>query len=118
MSGSALFEQVVHVLEIFCVSALIGCHGNGLRIFLYGRVHHFFHAAVVTEMDYFATRALDDATHDIDCGIVSVKQRCCCDNANFIFGFVWGDGFHKGWYLKEPVEPILRQKYPNKTLLP
>jgi hypothetical protein len=36
-------------------------------------------------MDNLASGALDDSPHDVDGGVVTVKQACCCYNANLVF---------------------------------
>src|SRR5882724_11590715 len=47
MGCAFLFEQVIHVFEIFIMTALITSHGDRLSILLNGGIHHFFHTAVV-----------------------------------------------------------------------
>src|SRR5688572_16335851 len=88
MSRSFFFEQVIHVFEIFGMSALVTRHCNGLCIFFDGAIHHFFHASVVSEMDHFGPGALDYSTHDIDGGIVSVEKGSGRYDTDFILGLI------------------------------
>src|SRR5438094_10506787 len=74
MTASALLQQVIHVFEILDVPALVARHGNGLNVFLDGAVHHLFNRTVVAEMNHLRTAGLDDAPHDVDCSIMTVKQ--------------------------------------------
>jgi hypothetical protein len=74
----------MHVLEVFHVPALIGCHGNGIGILLNGTFHHLLYRTVVTQMNHLGAAALDDAAHDIDGGVVAVEQACRCHNADLI----------------------------------
>ena len=68
------------------MATLVGCHGNGLGVFLNGAINHFHHGAVVTKVDHLAASGLDDATHHIDRSVVSVEQRGRRDNANLVGG--------------------------------
>ena len=43
-------------------------------------------------MDHLRAHALQDATHDVDGGIVPVKQTCGGDKAHFLRGLVIGEG--------------------------
>jgi hypothetical protein len=99
MSRSALFQQIVHVFEILIVTALVAGHGNGLRVLLNGAIDHLIHAAVVTQMDDFATGALDDAAHDIDRGIVAIEKRGGGYNTYFILWGIWLNDLH-GLYIE------------------
>ncbi len=82
-------EQVVHVFEVFHVAALVARHRNGVGIFLDRTVHHFLHAAVVPQVDHLRPRGLNDAPHDVDGGIVSVKRSGGRNDAYFVGGLVW-----------------------------
>ncbi len=68
-------QPVDHVAEILVVPALVGADGNRVRVFLQGRVDHVGHCAVVPEVDDFRPRALDQAAHHVDGGVVAVEQR-------------------------------------------
>ncbi|CAI8277634.1 MAG: Uncharacterised protein [Flavobacteriia bacterium] len=72
--GPCFLEQIDHEFEVLIVTALVGSHGNGLRIFLYRGMDHFLYAAVVSEMDHFTARRLNDAPHDVDGCIVAIEQ--------------------------------------------
>ena len=85
MPCSRLAQHVDHVLEVFDVSALIGRHGNTVHVFLKRCINHFFYAAIVAEVNNFATAALNDAPHDVDGGIMPVKQARRCDKTNLVF---------------------------------
>jgi hypothetical protein len=73
VAATPLFEQVVHVFEVFEVPALVGGKGNGIGIFLNGCVHHFGCAAVVAQVNDLRTTGLYDAPHDVDGGIVAIE---------------------------------------------
>ena len=94
MARAFFFEQIVHVFEKFYVTALVAGNGNGLRIFLDGAVHNFGYRTVVPQMNYFGTTALQNAPHDVDGSIVSIKQRGRCYYADVVLGLV-DFGFHK-----------------------
>jgi len=53
--------------------ALVTGHGNGIRILLNGRIYHLFYGAIMAEMNHLATCALNDASHDVDCGVMPIK---------------------------------------------
>ena len=67
------------------MATLIRGHRNGLGIFLNGGIHHFFNTAVVTKVNHFYTSALNDATHNIYGGIVTIKKRGGGNNSDIIF---------------------------------
>jgi len=89
-----LVQQVLHVLEVLHVPALVGGHGDGLGVFLDGRGDHLVHAAVVPQVDDFASGFLHDPPHDVDGGVVAVKQARGGDDADFVLGLVGGLLFH------------------------
>ena len=72
------------------MSPLIGGHGDGLCIFFDGTVHDLVYRAVVSQMDDFATRALQDAAHDVDGGVVAVKKGGGGDDADGVAGLCRG----------------------------
>ena len=57
------------------MSTLIRGDGNALYIFLNRGGYNFLCGTVVSKMYNFSTGALHDTAHDIDCGIVAIKQR-------------------------------------------
>ena len=87
----ALVQEVLHVLEVLHVASLVGRHGNGLCIFLDGAVDHFIDAPVVSKVNDLASGSLHDAAHDVDGGIVPVKQARSRDDSDVVLGGV--DGF-------------------------
>ena len=81
-----LLEEVDHVLEELVVAALVGKNRDrdALCVLLDCGVDDFFDRAVVTEMDHLGPLRLQDAAHDVDGGIVTVKQRCCGHETHFV----------------------------------
>ena len=53
---------------------LVGGNGNALHVFLNGCVDNFAHRAIVSQVDDFGTRALQDAAHDVDGSIVAIEE--------------------------------------------
>ena len=74
MTGVVGPQLVHHVFEKFVVPALIGTHGQAIRIFLNGGVHQLLHGAVVPQVNDFSTLALQQAANHVDRGVVSVEQ--------------------------------------------
>jgi len=73
--GALRGEQIDHVLEKLDMAALIRRDRDAMRVFLERAVHDLLHRAVVSQMDHLAAHGLQDATHDVDRGVVAVKQR-------------------------------------------
>ncbi|EWS62482.1 hypothetical protein Y695_04291 [Hydrogenophaga sp. T4] len=94
--AAALLEQVHHVLEIFDVTALVGTDGDALRVFLQRGGDHLVDRAVVPEVDHLGAHALQDAAHDVDGGVVAVKQAGGGDEAHLVGGAVAGQGLEVG----------------------
>ncbi len=86
-------EQVDHVLEVFDVPALVGTDGDALHILLQCRRDHFVDAAVVAQMDHLGAHALQDAAHDVDGRVMSVKQAGGGDEAHLVRRTVGSQGF-------------------------
>ncbi len=84
MGGIALDEEVVEVLVELHVAALVGGHRDGMGVFLDGGVHDVDPAAVVTEMDHLRPRRLQDASEDVDRGVVTVEQGGGGDETNLV----------------------------------
>ena len=80
--GPALIEQVLHVFKVLHVASLVGGHGDGLRVFLNGTIHHLIDRTVMAEVNDLASRALQDAPHDVDGGIVAVEEGGGGDDAD------------------------------------
>jgi hypothetical protein len=57
------------------VSALVRGNGDAVSVFLDGCADNVQHAAVMPEVYDFRSLGLDQPAHDIDRGIVAVKQR-------------------------------------------
>ena len=89
MAGSLFLEQVIHVFEILDVPPLIGRDGDSLNVLLNRRLNHFSYRPVMTEVDYFCATRLQDATHYVNCRVVSIEQAGGGDEANGIDGFVY-----------------------------
>ena len=94
MWGSFFFEQVEHVFEILHMSPLIGGHRNGLSIFLNGTIYNLLHRTVMSQVNNFTTRGLDNPSHNIDSGIVAIKEGSRSYNAYFVFWDIRGSVFH------------------------
>ena len=89
-------QQVDHVLEVLDMAALIRRHRNALHIFLQRAVHHFLDRPVVTQVDHFAAHALQDASHDVDRGIMAIEQRRCGHESHLVRHAVFGELFGVG----------------------
>jgi hypothetical protein len=66
--------------------ALVRRNGNALHVFLNGTFHDLSNGTVMAEMDDLCTFALHDAAHDINSGIMSIKQTGCSNDPDFIGG--------------------------------
>ena len=91
--AAAAPEQIDHVLEILHMPALVGADGNALRVFLQGGRHHLVNAAVVAQVNHLGPHALQNAPHDVDGRIVSVKQAGGGDETHLVGGAVVGECF-------------------------
>ncbi len=89
--AAPLPQQVEHVLEELDVPALVARHRDALHVFLQGSRHDFFHRTVVPEMYHFGAHALQDATHDVDAGVVAVEERRRGDEAHLVLRSVAGE---------------------------
>ena len=99
------FEQFHHVAEVLVVPALIRADGDALRIFLQGCGDHLVHRAVVAQVDDFSPHALQDAPHDVDGGVVAVKQRSGGDKTHLVRGAVFGQGLEFSGQVGHGVSP-------------
>ncbi len=84
MSATRLFQQVVHVFEVFYVATLVAGNSYSVGIFLYSTIYHLLHTAVVAQVNNLGTTCLHHAAHDIDRGIVAVEKGCRRNKAHFI----------------------------------
>ncbi len=85
-SGSR--DQIVHVLEELEVPALVARDGDALHVLLHGAVDDLAHRAVVPEVDDLGAGRLQEATHDVDRGVVAVEQRGRRDQADVMDGTI------------------------------
>jgi len=83
-------QQVDHVLEVLEVAALVGADGDALHVLLQRGSDDFLHAAVVSQVDHLGAHGLQDAPHDVDCGVVPIEQRGGGDEAHLVLGPVVG----------------------------
>jgi hypothetical protein len=58
------------------VTALVGADRDAIGVFLDRRAHDVIHTPIVPEMDNLGALRLNQASHDVDCGIVTIKQGC------------------------------------------
>src|SRR6266545_4909199 len=86
----ALAQQVDHVLEVLEVTALVGGDRDPLDVFLQRGGHDFVDRAIVPEMDHFGAARLQDAAHDVDCGVVAVEERRRRHEADLVLRLVFG----------------------------
>ena len=85
MTCTALLKEIIHIFKILHMPALIGRHGNSMRIFLNRCRDDFIDTTVVPQMHHLNARRLDDASHNIYGGIMPIKKRGCGYNSNFMF---------------------------------
>ncbi len=74
--------------------SLVGGHGNALGIFLNRTIDHFIDTAVMPQVNDFTARPLHDAPHDVDGGIVPVKEARCGDDSDLVLGVIRRSLFH------------------------
>ena len=96
VAGAALAEKVHHVLEVLDVAALVARDRDALRVLLDGRPHDVVHGAVVAEVDHLDALRLQDAPHDVDCGVVAVEQAGGRHEADGVLGGVGHNGRASG----------------------
>ena len=84
VAGAALVEHLPHVFEELHVTTLVAGDRNTLRILLNGGGDDLLDAAIVAEMDHLCARRLQDTTHDVDRGVVAVKERGRRDDSDRI----------------------------------
>jgi hypothetical protein len=81
MPCTGFAQAIDHVTEKLIVTALIGADCDAVGIFLDRRPHNIVDTAVVAEMDNLSAACLYQASHDIDGGIMAIKQRRCGNEA-------------------------------------
>src|SRR5207253_4778676 len=62
----------------------VRAHRDALYVFLQSGGDDIVHAAVVAEVDHLRAHALQDATHDVDRGVVAVEQARGRDEADLV----------------------------------
>ena len=80
-------QPIDHVAEKLNVTALVGTDGNCVGVFLDGCQHDVEDTPVVAQVDHLDPLGLDQATHDVDRGVVAVEQRCRGDEPQRRGGF-------------------------------
>jgi hypothetical protein len=86
VAGAAFLQHVVHVAEELVVAALVGRHGDALRVLLDRGVDDLLHRAVVAEVDDLGAGSLRDAPEDVDRRVVAVEQAGRGDEADLVLG--------------------------------
>ena len=84
MPPALLSEEVNHVPEELIVSALVAAHCNCVGIFLDGGCDDVGDRAVVSEVNDLGPSCLDQPAHDVDRGVVPIKQRGSSDDAKLV----------------------------------
>ena len=69
---------------------LVGSDRNGLHILLNRTVYNLLRGAVVPQVNHLDTGGLNDSAHDVDRGIVPIKERGRRDEADVVLGLVLG----------------------------
>ena len=92
VAAPACAQQVHHVFEILHVAALVGADGDALHVFLQGGRDHIVHRAVVPQVNHLRAHALQNASHDVDGGIVAIEQTGGGHKAHLVGGAVVGQG--------------------------
>ena len=89
-------EQIHHVLEEFDVTALVGGNGDALHIFLQSGIDNLLHRAVMAKVNHLGAGRLHDPPHDIDRGIMAVKQRRRSNEAQLVLRLVGQEFLRNG----------------------
>src|SRR5690554_1594983 len=87
MARIFFLKEIIHVFKILVMSPLIGSHGDRIGVFLNGSVDNFFNTSVMAQVNYLYTGRLDNAPHNVYCGIMTIKQGGSSDNSNVV---LWG----------------------------
>ena len=66
-------QPIYHVTKELVMAALIGTNGYTIRILLDRRPHNVVHTAVMAEVNDLGALCLNEASHDIDGGVVAVE---------------------------------------------
>ena len=76
VSCTQFVQSLDQVGEELHVAALIRGDRNGVCILLKRRLDDLIDRPVVAEVDHLDSLRLEDATHDVDGGVMPVEQRC------------------------------------------
>ena len=90
MPRSSLLKQVMYVFKKLHMPPLVGSDRNGLHILLNRTVYNLLRGAVVPQVNHLNTSGLNDSAHDIDRGIVPIKEGGRRDHADVVLGLVLG----------------------------
>ena len=82
--GPRGMQKVLHVFEVFHVSALIRAHTDALSALLQDRTHHVRDRTIVPQMNDLGPTLLQKPANHIDRRIMPVKERSSGHNSNSI----------------------------------
>src|ERR1700737_1690176 len=85
MATTIFVQQVLHIFKEFQVSSLVGSDGDPLDIFLDGAFHYFRHRPVMSQVNDLSPLRLQEATHDIDRGIMTIEERSGRNEPHFMY---------------------------------
>ena len=74
------------------MAALVAAHGDALGVLLQRGRDDLVDRAVVPQVDHLGAHALEDASHDVDRGVMAVEQARGGDEAHLVGGPVVGEG--------------------------
>ena len=83
----ARLRRVAAVLRID-VAALVGGDRDALYVFSNGSVDDFINRAIVPQVNDLGTLGLQDATHDIDRGVVAIEEARGADEPYRMFRYI------------------------------
>src|SRR6266702_1404358 len=92
MTTAILLQQILHVFKECQVPSLVGGDGNPLHIFLDGAFHYLRHRPVMPEMDDFSPLGLQQTTHDIDSGVMTIEKRSGRNEPYFMYRSITHSG--------------------------
>ena len=73
------------------MAALVRADGDALHVFLQRGGDDFVDRAVMAQVNHLGAHALQNTSHDVDGGVMPVKQTGCRDKAHLVFRFVLGE---------------------------
>src|SRR4051812_8252852 len=95
MPCAAFGKQVVHVFKIFHVAALVTGERYALHVLLYGAVHHLVNTAVMAQVNYLGTAALQYAAHNVYGRVVPIEKAGSRNKTYLILTQVNAHTFHQ-----------------------